>query len=271
MKSLANRVQAWLCCGLALCLPLAASAGQIALYPMEARVVAGTGKMPVLTVSNPGEDKAYVKTEVREILFPNTAREKEVLVTGTSESDLIASPARFILAPNGSKKIRLVYLNTVDKERIFRVYATPIVDSNEQAALSRAINQQNASQAKAQPPGGVQTSLSISISWGALIRLLPEAPKLAWSASVRDGMFYLKNSGNIRFHVSAIKNCTDSANCPKTEKDGKSEEFNIYPDLERKIGSASAPQRLEFDISDGDGGKAIHVLARDLLSGASAP
>jgi len=246
-----------------------ARAAQIGLYPMEAKAVAGTGKLPVLTVTNNGSDKAYVKTEVREILFPNTPREKEVVVSGTEESDLIASPARFIVPPNGTKKVRLVFLNPVEKERVFRVYVSPVVDAKEQAELGRTLNNESASASKAQAPGGVRTTVSISISWGALIRLLPDHPRIAWKGEIRDGLFYLINSGNVRFHVSHVENCQDSAHCPKTEKNGVSEEFNIYPDLERAIGSARTVEQLELDIADGDGGKAVKVNAHDLLQAGS--
>jgi hypothetical protein len=251
---------------LALWLPLHATAGQISLTPMESRAVVGKEKMPVLTVTASSEDKTYVKTMVKEVLNANTPQQKEVDVSGSAESDLLVSPARFVLPPNGSKKLRLVYMEPVSKERDFRVYVTPVNDAAEQEKIAQALEGQRPAAGKA-GVNGVSSKVGVSITWGALVRLLPENPQVAYQAEIRDGKFYLKNSGNVRFYVENLTHCDDSAIC---QNGGKTNGFNVYPDMEKNIGSAKSAEQLEFDLKDGDGGKPIHIVARELLSADSS-
>jgi hypothetical protein len=267
MNCTPKRCPLWTPITLALLLPLCAQAGQLSLYPMESRATAGLGKMPVLTVSTQGEDKTYVKTEVREVLFANTPQQKEVVLSGASDNDLIASPSRFILAPGSSRKIRLVYMNTVEKERDFRVYASPVVDQAEQAALEDALNGKRPGSGQ---KASTQGDLAISISWAGLVRMLPEHPQVRYQAALRDGQFYLKNSGNVRFRVSNLTGCGASKLCPGLDARGNSDAFNVYPDMEKTLGDGQSAQQLEFDVSDGLGGKPVHVKARELLADGGA-
>ncbi|BEV70740.1 MULTISPECIES: hypothetical protein [unclassified Paludibacterium] len=248
---------------LALALSPAVRAGQISLYPMEVKATAGTAHLPTLTVINSPDSKTYVSTRVTEILKPNTPQEKEVELSGLDDKDLIASPSKFVLAPGANKKVRLVFMDTVEKERDFRVYTTPVTDSKQLADLAGAL-EGTASAARGESKA-IKTEVSVAIAWGALIRLLPAEPKIAWSASVHDGKFYLKNTGNVRFHVKNVQHCDEKASCPAISKEGKSDEFNVYPDMERLIGSARGVDKLTFDVSDNEGGPVTHILAASLL------
>ena len=80
-----------------------------------------------VTVINQGDDIAYVKVEVLEVLYPGTENEERNIVTNPEQIQFVASPSKLAIPPGGRKQVRLVNLAPLGKERVFRVNFTPVL------------------------------------------------------------------------------------------------------------------------------------------------
>jgi P pilus assembly chaperone PapD len=80
-----------------------------------------------VTVINQGDDIAYVKVEVLEVLNPGTEKEERNIITNPEQIQFVASPSKMAIPPGGRKQVRLVNLAPPGKERIFRINFTPVL------------------------------------------------------------------------------------------------------------------------------------------------
>lgn len=80
-----------------------------------------------VTVINQGDDIAYVKVEVLEVLNPGTEKEERNIITNPERIQFVASPSKLAIPPGGRKQVRLVNLAPPGKEKIFRVSFTPVL------------------------------------------------------------------------------------------------------------------------------------------------
>jgi Mat/Ecp fimbriae periplasmic chaperone len=80
-----------------------------------------------VTVINQGDEMAYVKVEVLEVLNPGTEKEERIIVTNPEQIQFVASPSKLAIPPGGRKQVRLVNLAPPGKEKIFRVNFTPVL------------------------------------------------------------------------------------------------------------------------------------------------
>jgi len=80
-----------------------------------------------VTVINQGDDIAYVKVEVLEVLNPGTDKEERNIVTNPEQIQFVASPSKLAIPSGGRKQVRLVNLAPPGEERIFRVNFTPVL------------------------------------------------------------------------------------------------------------------------------------------------
>lgn len=80
-----------------------------------------------VTVINQGDDIAYVKVEVLEVLNPGTDKEERNIVTNPQQIQFVASPSKLAIPPGGRKQVRLVNLAPFGEEKIFRVNFTPVL------------------------------------------------------------------------------------------------------------------------------------------------
>ena len=80
-----------------------------------------------VTVINQGDDIAYVKVEVLEVLNPGTENEERNLVNNPERIQFVASPSKLAIPPGGRKQVRLVNLAPPGEERVFRVNFTPVL------------------------------------------------------------------------------------------------------------------------------------------------
>lgn len=80
-----------------------------------------------VTVINQGDDIAYVKVEVLEVLNPGTEKEERNIVTNPEQIQFVASPSKLAIPPGGRKQVRLVNLAPPGKEKVFRVNFTPVL------------------------------------------------------------------------------------------------------------------------------------------------
>jgi P pilus assembly chaperone PapD len=80
-----------------------------------------------VTVINQGDEIAYVKVEVLEVLNPGTENEERNIVGNPDEIQFVASPSKLAIPPGGRKQVRLVNLAPPGKEKVFRVNFTPVL------------------------------------------------------------------------------------------------------------------------------------------------
>ena len=80
-----------------------------------------------VTVINQGDDIAYVKVEVLEVLNPGTEKEERNIISNPEEIQFVASPSKLAIPPGGRKQVRLVNLAPPGKEKIFRINFTPVL------------------------------------------------------------------------------------------------------------------------------------------------
>ena len=80
-----------------------------------------------VTVINQGDDIAYVKVEVLEVLNPGTEKEERNIITNPEQIQFVASPSKLAIPAGGRKQVRLVNLAPPGKEKIFRVNFTPVL------------------------------------------------------------------------------------------------------------------------------------------------
>jgi P pilus assembly chaperone PapD len=80
-----------------------------------------------VTVINQGDDIAYVKVEVLEVLNPGTEKEERNIVTNPEQIQFVASPSKLAIPAGGRKQVRLVNLAPPGEEKIFRVNFTPVL------------------------------------------------------------------------------------------------------------------------------------------------
>lgn len=80
-----------------------------------------------IEVFNSGAERMYVRAEPFEILRPGTAEEARVGAHDPSESGLLVSPQRLILAPGERRVIRIASTSgRPSHERVYRVAITPV-------------------------------------------------------------------------------------------------------------------------------------------------
>jgi P pilus assembly chaperone PapD len=80
-----------------------------------------------VTVINQGDDIAYVKVEVLEVLNPGTEKEERNIISNPEEIQFVASPSKLAIPPGGRKQVRLVNLAPPGEEKIFRINFTPVL------------------------------------------------------------------------------------------------------------------------------------------------
>ena len=80
-----------------------------------------------VTVINQGDEIAYVKVEVLEVLDPGTENEERNVVNNPEKIQFVASPSKLAIPAGGRKQVRLVNLAPPGEERVFRVNFTPVL------------------------------------------------------------------------------------------------------------------------------------------------
>ena len=87
-----------------------------------------------VTVINQGDEIAYVKVEVLEVLNPGTENEERNVVNNPEKIQFVASPSKLAIPAGGRKQVRLVNLAPPGEEKIFRVNFTPVLPPLEESA-----------------------------------------------------------------------------------------------------------------------------------------
>ena len=159
-------------------------------------------------VSNSGTSTAFVRIEVKEIVYeagkpierdmpPMTLRQ------GSTQAGLIASPARLIIPVNSAQTPRLLTLGPRDVERYYRVRFVPVMpQQGEDFALT---TEQRTAYADSLSAG-----LTLLTGFGAIVVVRPEAERYDTRIADEADAFRLLNAGNSTIALTAIRDCNAS-------------------------------------------------------------
>ena len=229
---------------------------QLSVYPMEVSLTGGQASITTIDVNSLSPETSYITATVKEVLDPRGPHEREVPLDSMQPDELVVLPHKFILAPHAGKKIRLVFMRPVDHERVFRVAISgdPGVPVDVPAGASSTAAKQ------------VNTHVSVQIQWEPLVRVLPLAPHVAYSARLENGAYLLRNDGNVRFLVRRLQRCATGAGlCTPVSDQTWADGGNLYPGAEVKLLDGDAAG-LRFEIVSHDGDEIKPVRAAALLA-----
>ncbi|WP_141111395.1 hypothetical protein [Chromobacterium haemolyticum] len=219
----------------------------ISVDPIEMVVVDAGKKSPVFKVKAEGSKKEFVKISVHEIKNPATPEELEV--QPAEWGALVVTPQKLILEPRSHKIVRVASILPQDdkglKERVFRVRFSPVDGERE-------------SEGGFESQLGINATLGVSISWGALVRLVPKKQKVDFALQPDGG---LRNTGNVRFRVKNLRMCVSGNDC----KPHKFTERNLYPDQVMILGDSDQIKYMRFIIQP-DNKEPKEVVADELLA-----
>ncbi len=166
----------------------------ITVEPMSSVISVANDGVGQLRIASKSKAIQYLRLTVKRVEAPATPQERDVDTNPADGSGLIASPQRIVL-PGGAKRVvRLAVLETPKVETLYRVFVEPVAAP---ADKGDAVAVQGAS--------GVTSKVSVTLVWGALVRVEPEAPapSLALDASHER----IVNAGNVRVPIARVGRC----------------------------------------------------------------
>ncbi|MBV7405512.1 pilus assembly protein PapD [Enterobacter sp. ENT03] len=185
----------------------------VTIYPIATKLDShGNAQINVFTNADKTE---FVKTLIKKINNPGTAQENEVVVNSTAGKGLMVAPAKFALSPGATRVIRLVNMQPVQTETLYRVYFESVNSLDQNAGQSEK-----------------QANLGVNMIWGLLVSVPPAQPKIEFTYNPVN--FQLANTGNIHIKVSSIGICPEvntDAGCTWSKEVKKA----IYPGQQRAL------------------------------------
>lgn len=157
------------------------------VYPMAAEINSSREEATSLFVYSKSDHVQYIRTRIMRIEHPGMPQEKEVPTGNDIETGLVVSPEKFALSPGTKKTIRVISTQAPEREEAWRVYfeAVPELEDDPQA------------------DGKQNSSVSVNLVWGVLLRVSPSDPR---PALVTDG-HHLLNTGNISSSSDPVLGC----------------------------------------------------------------
>ena len=144
-------------------------------------------------VSNQGDETAYVKVEVLEVINPGEANEERRLLNNLEDITFVASPAKLVIPAKGRKQVRLVNLAPPDKEKVYRINFTPV-----------------------EPPLAATEGMGVRIliAYQVLALIHPAQPSEDLDMHVEGNSLMVKNNGNSYALITNLRQCdSNGENC----------------------------------------------------------
>lgn len=189
------------------------AAADITVYPMSTTVDNnGSAQINIFTNSDATE---FVKTRVKKVNNPGTAQEDETDINPAEGSGLMVAPAKFALSPGATRIIRLVNMQPVQTETLYRVYFEGVKTLEQSADRPQQ-----------------QANVGVNMIWGVLVYVTPAEPKIDFTFNHKN--FVITNTGNIHLKISSIGICPDkntSTGCTWSNEVKKA----IYPGQQKKL------------------------------------
>jgi P pilus assembly chaperone PapD len=138
----------------------------------------------------------YVVAEVSEILQPGLASETRRVITDVSQSGLLVSPDKMVLAGKNRKVMRFVLLKEPDdQEHIYRVAIKPV------------INQTGSSD---------KVGLKVLIGYEVLVIVRPRSIASSYTAERQGNVIKVANNGNTNILFEGGQQCATPSDCKQT-------------------------------------------------------
>lgn len=149
----------------------------------------------MITVTNDGNELAFVTARVRSVDAPGERDERLRFEASPAAAGLLATPNRLVLEPGERRAIRLLPLNpSSDADRVWRVHIAPSIGKLKEG----------------------QSGVAFEIAYDALIIQRAAEAKPAVSGHRSGRQLSLTNAGNSFAMISAIEQCRGGA-CAKLQ------------------------------------------------------
>jgi P pilus assembly chaperone PapD len=219
MNYISNLIKLLSLSGLLFC---ATSMANMTVYPVVAEIKGGSEATTIQVTSRTGSIQ-YIRTLVKRVDNPATPQETEVPVKNME--GLVVSPEKLALSGGSIRTVRLIGLDTPEKETVYRVYFESVPSPDDSATTSSG------------------STVGINLVWGVLVRLLPLHPDYRIELSP-DGAQIL-NVGNSRLHIQKISGC--ESGCPWQNIDR-----NIYPGQQLTLPAEKKLHELQMEYQTGN-------------------
>lgn len=184
------------------------------VYPMETSV--GENGASQLRVISQDNEVQFVKIKLKKILSPGTNKENEIDSDMSDAAQLIVTPQKIALAAGGERIVRIVAINSPQKETTWRVYFEGVNEAAYNFTPGQDVN----------TAGDAQ--VGVSIIWGVLVHVAPQKAVAGVEYNSTSGK--VANTGTIRIQVKEIGTCRSASDCTWEKKD-----LTLYPDSELAI------------------------------------
>lgn len=202
-------------------------------------------------VFNGGTSTAFVKVNILEMIYDKDGNYSEVPLQdqagAIARDGLMASPARLIVAANGTQGTRLLFMGNRDKERYFRVRFVPVVPQSEDEF---AVSEEEREEYKQSLAAGVR----VLAGYGTVFFVRPSKTRFDTTLDNQAQRYALRNQGNSVVVVDEFKDCAvgNPQDCRPTVRHhvmaGRSFGFD-----------KQAGREYRFKLIEGDAKKTIEV------------
>lgn len=202
-------------------------------------------------VFNGGTSTAFVKVNILEMIYDKDGNYSEVPLQeqagAVARDGLMASPARLIVAANGTQGTRLLFMGNRDKERYFRVRFVPVVPQSEDEF---AVSEEEREEYKQSLAAGVR----VLAGYGTVFFVRPSKTRFDTTLDNQAQRYALRNQGNSVVVVDEFKDCAvgNPQDCRPTVRHhvmaGRSFGFD-----------KQAGREYRFKLIEGDAKKTIEV------------
>ncbi|PJL59875.1 pilus assembly protein [Stenotrophomonas maltophilia] len=176
----------------------------LSIHPMRAAVDAKHGTQ--IRVYSQSTQPQYVQARLLRISNPAQVGEEEIEVEA-ADAAIAITPGKFALSGGSNRLIRVIPLQTVEKEAAYRIYFEgvkgpdgTILEGDEQAA---------------------QANVGVSLVWGALVNVVPAKGHVDLKLQGNT----LRNTGTLRVGITGAAECNAGGACTPRELS-----TSLYPD-----------------------------------------
>lgn len=196
-------------------------------------------------VRNSGDATAFVKIEVKEIIFNSDGKSEEVPVTNMDKvktnngHTLVASPARLIIPAKAMQSVRLLVMGDRNTERYYRVRYIPVMPELKEGFN---VTEQDVGNYKKTLTAGV----NILAGYGTVVYVRPQQVRFNSTMDMKATELTIRNEGNSVIYLDHFKLCDSSGNkCETATK------HHILPGKTRSF-PKTVSQKFHFDLVEGE-------------------
>lgn len=167
-----------------------AAMANMSVYPMVINLDEKRNENTPIQITSKSENTQYVRVVVKEVIHPATPEEQEREVKSWQGKNIVVSPVKFALPAVANKLVRIIALQPVSHEHVYRIYFEPVaaLDSDAPAVTNK-----------------INASIGMSLIWGVLVR---QQPLIAQPAVEYDRhKQQLHNRGNVRVILQRYSYC----------------------------------------------------------------